>query len=97
MPKERLFIKEWRRARDLTQVELAVRLKMSQANVARLEAGGDTRVSTLARVAEAFGVSIADLFQPPAEQVKISQLLEQMSEEQRRRALAVLEAIHLAA
>ncbi len=48
-----------RRARGLSQTEVAARMGTSQSAVARLEAGaGDLKVSTLERYAAAVGSSI---------------------------------------
>lgn len=46
---------ELRRARDLTQVELARALKTTQPNVARIEHQGDLFLSTLRNYVEALG------------------------------------------
>ncbi len=51
---------ELRRARGLSQTEVAARMGTSQSAVARLEAGAaDLRVSTLERYAAAVGSPIA--------------------------------------
>ena len=57
-----------RRARGLSQTEVAARMGTSQSAVARLEAAtGDLRVSTLERYAAAVGTAIAwGLKEPPA-------------------------------
>lgn len=48
-----------RRARGLSQTEVAERMRTSQSAVARLEAGrGDLRLSTLRRYADALGQTI---------------------------------------
>ena len=48
-------LNELRKARRLTQEELARRLGTRQANVSRLERRADVRVSTLREVVEAMG------------------------------------------
>jgi transcriptional regulator with XRE-family HTH domain len=48
-------LNELRRARRLTQEELARRLGIRQANVSKLERRKDVRVSTLREVVEAMG------------------------------------------
>jgi HTH-type transcriptional regulator / antitoxin HipB len=55
-------IREARRAKGLTQLELATATDIRRPNVARLERGGNTpTIETLQRVAEALGVSVASL------------------------------------
>lgn len=48
-------IRRYRRLKELSQHELAMRAGMSQADLSRLEAGGDARWSTLYRLADAMG------------------------------------------
>lgn len=47
-----------RREQGLTQVELAERMGTSQGQITRLEAGADTRLSTVERYAAALGVKV---------------------------------------
>ncbi|CAN5449138.1 XRE family transcriptional regulator [soil metagenome] len=48
-------LNELRRARNLTQEELANRLGVRQTNVSRMERRGDMHISTLREVIEAMG------------------------------------------
>jgi predicted transcriptional regulator len=75
------LIREARRSAGLTQAELARRAGMSQPEIARLEArGANPRLSTLNRIVEAAGHSLAiDLGEMPrvdetmiAENLKLS-------------------------
>lgn len=50
-----LRLADLRRARKLTQAEMAERLDIRQVSVSRLEARADVRVSTLRSVVEAMG------------------------------------------
>lgn len=47
-----------RRDLDLSQTEVAARMGTSQSAVARLESGGDLRLSTLERYAKALGTDL---------------------------------------
>ena len=53
--KQYLALKELRRARNMTQVQLAEVLGIQQASVAKMEKGGDVMLSTLRRFIEAMG------------------------------------------
>jgi len=44
-----------REAAELTQEEMAARVKIAQSQISRVETGGDTRVSILKRYVEALG------------------------------------------
>ncbi|MGH7298447.1 MAG: helix-turn-helix domain-containing protein, partial [Polyangiaceae bacterium] len=57
---------ELRRERGWTQEQLAERSQLDERDVRRIEAGENTTVHTLVRVAHAFRVSIALLFEPPS-------------------------------
>ena len=48
-----------RKDAGLTQVEIAKRMGTSQGQIARFEAGADTRLSTVARYAAAVGVRVS--------------------------------------
>jgi transcriptional regulator with XRE-family HTH domain len=58
----------WRRARGMTQAELALRSGVSRETISRIETGKhlDPEVHTLAKLCEALDVSIFDLFVGPA-------------------------------
>lgn len=53
-----------RREQGLTQVGLAERMGTSQAQITRLEAGADTRLSTVERYAAALGVKVTWHLEP---------------------------------
>lgn len=54
-------MKAWREYLGLTQAEVAARLAISQSALAQLELFANPRKSTLRRVAEALGVTLAQL------------------------------------
>jgi transcriptional regulator with XRE-family HTH domain len=56
---------EWRKARALTQVELAERAGVSARTVAGLEAGDSARLRTVRKLAEGLGVPVEELTEPP--------------------------------
>jgi ribosome-binding protein aMBF1 (putative translation factor) len=60
-------VRDLREAHGLSQRELAERMHTTQSVIARLEAGGSKpSLSTLERVAKAFGASIDIRFRAPA-------------------------------
>lgn len=58
-------IRELRRALGWTQQQLADQLEVEAREVRRIEAGGNTTVFTLARVARALDVAFPALFERP--------------------------------
>ena len=56
---EELTLREFRKARQLTQVSVARQLRISQDGVSRLEQRSDLLLSTLRRTVEAMGGSLA--------------------------------------
>jgi transcriptional regulator with XRE-family HTH domain len=59
-------IREWREARALTQVELAVKAGVSPRSVASYEAGGGARLPMVRRIADALEVEVTDLMEEEA-------------------------------
>jgi transcriptional regulator with XRE-family HTH domain len=58
-------LRRLRKERGLSQEELGARASIQMADISRYEAGNrDPRVSTVARLAAALEVSIADLLEP---------------------------------
>jgi transcriptional regulator with XRE-family HTH domain len=55
-----------RLAAGLTQQVLATRAGLATRTLARIEDGEDTKVSTLAAIAEVLGVELGDLIETPA-------------------------------
>ena len=55
---EELTLRDLRKARDLTQVQLAASLGIGQENIARLEQRSDLLISTLASYVRAMGGSL---------------------------------------
>lgn len=66
-------LQELRQARELTQQELADRLKMNQAAVSKLEHQSDMYISTLRRFVAAMGGELQILARFPQGDVVISQ------------------------
>jgi transcriptional regulator with XRE-family HTH domain len=58
---------ELRKLRQWSQEHLAERARIDARNLRRIEADGNARVWTLARLAEALEVSLGTLFQAPRE------------------------------
>jgi transcriptional regulator with XRE-family HTH domain len=58
----------WRIQRGITQAELAEKVAIRRASVARIEGGHPALVRTAGRLADALGVQVTDLQrQPPAD------------------------------
>ncbi len=55
----------WRIQRGITQAELAGKIGVRRASVARIEAGNPALVRTARGLAEALGVEVADLMRAP--------------------------------
>ena len=56
-------IRFYRRLRDVSQRELALRLRMAASQLSRYERGyTQPRLSVLARIARALGVPVSDFF-----------------------------------
>ena len=66
-------LQELRQARELTQQELADRLKMNQAAVSKLEHQSDMYISTLRRFVAAMGGDLQILARFPQGDVVVSQ------------------------
>lgn len=65
-----LRVRELRRERGWTQDDAAARLDIATENYAHIEQGRRlVRIDTLAKLANLFGVTIADLFAEPEETV----------------------------
>ena len=58
-------LKEWRESRGLMQKELAAAAGTSEYTVLRAERGTSLRVDTARKLADALGVSVADLLESP--------------------------------
>ena len=58
-------LREWRESHGLTQKELAAEAHASEWTIARAEGGEEVRPNTARRLAEAMGVSVADLLERP--------------------------------
>jgi transcriptional regulator with XRE-family HTH domain len=57
--------KEWRESQGLTQRELAAEAGVGEVTVARIEADASVSPPTARKVADALGVSVADLLERP--------------------------------
>lgn len=66
-------LRELRRARDLSQADLADHLKTDQGNVSRLEQQTDMYISTLRRYLAALGGSLEIVAHFPGGDVRITQ------------------------
>ncbi len=58
-------LRQWRESRGLLQRELASESGLSEYTITRIESGDSIRPSTARKVADALGVSVADLIERP--------------------------------
>lgn len=63
---ERVYLREWRQTKGMTQPELAARIGTVKSEISRLE-NGSRRLTTewMSRIAGALGISLTDLFKAP--------------------------------
>lgn len=89
----RIYFREWREKRDLTQEQVAERLGTTKATVSRMETG---KVQYNRGYVEALAFALAiepdQLFRDP-EQPSADALLQRATPEQRARVLSVIEAL----
>src|SRR5262245_17274398 len=99
MPKrperQRIFLKEWRRHRGLTQEQLADRIGIDRTIVSKIENGKlDYHQAFLEAAAEALRCEPADLLvRDPTAPAAIWSIWDQLSENQKPQALAVIQAL----
>lgn len=81
-----LALGELREARDLTQVELAKRLKIDQAAVSKIEHRADMYLSTLETMIEGMGGKLKMVAEFPSGQVQFATIrIPKKAEQERRR------------
>lgn len=86
------YFQQWRKAKDLTQSQVAERSGLSQGTIAKLEAGkiGFTQGNVEA-LAHAYGCEVADLFRPPHKtRNELADFVMSLDEKKRGRALRIL-------
>jgi transcriptional regulator with XRE-family HTH domain len=94
MPRK-LFLKEWRKAKGLTQERLAARLETTAATISRIETGeiNYTRES-LESLAAALDIEPADLLRDPgAADYQLWRIITGLKPEAQARALRVIRAL----
>lgn len=94
LPLRRIFIREWREHRHLSQQRLADRLETSKATISRWEnLKREPGLGELAAIANALQCEIADLLsRDPSEGEGLWQLWNAMGASQREQALRLLRA-----
>ena len=93
-----VFLREWRRYRDLTQVQASDRIGVDQSTIAKIEQGKlPYNEDFLERAALAYGCEPGDLISvnplAPDDMKALRAILEQAPNEARARALDVLKAL----
>lgn len=90
--KRRTFLKEWRKFRGLTQEQLAERLELTQATVARIERGDISYTQpVLEAMADALRCEPADLIMRDPGQPSIWSIWDNIPKEQQPQAARILE------
>lgn len=89
----KLYIAEWREKRDLTQAELAKKLKTTDMTVSRWERGTVfLNTNVMAALAEALGIEPEDLYHHP-DRPTANALLRDQPEDVIEQAIRVIMAI----
>lgn len=90
--RRKTFLKEWRKHRGLTQEQLAERLGLTQATVARIERGNIAYTQpVLEAIAEALRCEPADLIMRDPSRAGPWSIWDSIPQDQRVQALKVLE------
>lgn len=91
----RVFFKEWRRYRNLTQERACERIGIDRSHLSRIERGVDPyNEHTLTAMAAAYRCDIADLFmRNPTDPEGIWSIWDQIKPERRREAVALLRVL----
>lgn len=91
--KWRVYFKEWREKKELTQEQLAERIGTTHVTVSRMETGSrQWNSGYLAALAHALGIEPQDLFHHP-DKPTIDELLRHASPDERVRAVEVVKAL----
>lgn len=93
--KVRVFFREWRKYRDLSQEQAAERMGFTQETVSRLERGKfDYTQESLEAMASAYGCDPQDLFLPPDRpRSELERVLESLGPRLQARALRIIQAL----
>lgn len=95
MAKQRHFIKEWRKFRDLNQDQLAERIGVGQPYISKIERGVQSPdLEFLERAAEALSCSTTDLInRDPADPEAIWDLYDKMTTTQRAQVVEIAKTL----
>ena len=93
--RQRIFLREWRRHRGLTQEQLAARLEIDRTIISKIETAKlDYHQQFLEAAAAALNCDPADLImRDPTAPAAIWSIWDQIPEADKPRALAILEAL----
>lgn len=90
----RIFLREWREFRHMTQEQLANRLGTTKATISRIETGKrDYTGGFIAAAAEALNCEPADILARDPNWPTLDDLMRTATEDQRRQARAVVEVL----
>lgn len=93
-PRQRPYLKEWRKFRTLTQEELAERLDTTKASISRYETGDrELPGGFLAAFAEAVQCAEADLYRLPQAESSLDDMLRDAPERVRQQAREIIQTL----
>jgi transcriptional regulator with XRE-family HTH domain len=94
VPRQRPYLKEWRKFRTLTQEELAERLDTTKASISRYETGArDLPGGFLGAFAEAVQCTEADLYRLPQAESSLDDMLRNAPERIRQQAREIIQTL----
>ncbi|MEM1040870.1 MAG: helix-turn-helix transcriptional regulator [Pseudomonadota bacterium] len=94
LKQRRIFLREWREHRNLTQEQLADRIGTTKASISRIEnLARDPQLGFLEAAAEALNCTPSDILSRDPEQPTADQLLQSLTEEQKKQVVDFMEFV----
>ena len=86
-------VREYRKARGMTQNELAMRAGVDQGTVSNIERGYNSKTSVLLKIAEVLEVEVANLMGPSTIEAMFAEAVQKLDLDQMKVALTVIQAM----